>query len=99
MLVPTIRSTGTLSSSSTLITPTCAAPRAPPPDRTSPIFGRPSADGGTAAGVVVGEGETGCAIAPNEATSEAQANRRAARPGIDSNIFVLDIGSFARLGH
>src|SRR5690606_26050695 len=40
MLVPAMASTGTRSSSSTLSTPTCAAPRAPPPDRTSPMRGR-----------------------------------------------------------
>ncbi len=40
MLVPAITSTGTRNSSSTFRTPMCAAPRAPPPERTSPIFGR-----------------------------------------------------------
>ncbi len=43
MEVPTIRSTGTRASSSTLSTPTCAMPRAPPPDSTRPTRGR--ADG------------------------------------------------------
>ena len=40
MLVPATKSTGTCKSSSTLITPTCAAPRAPPPLRTRPTVGR-----------------------------------------------------------
>src|SRR5437867_3266362 len=40
MLVPTIRSTGTWYSSSTLRTPMWALPRAPPPERTSTTLGR-----------------------------------------------------------
>ncbi len=51
MLVPAIASTGTRSCSSTLRTPTCAAPRAPPPESTSPMRGRCSAFGVTGAGV------------------------------------------------
>ena len=44
MLVPAIASTGTCISSSTFSTPTCAAPRAPPPLSTNPTRGRsPSA--------------------------------------------------------
>ena len=52
MLVPAIASTGTRICSSTLSTPMCAAPRAPPPDSTSPTRGRcAAASGGAAAGV------------------------------------------------
>ena len=40
MLVPAIASMGTRISSSTFSTPTCAAPRAPPPLSTSPTRGR-----------------------------------------------------------
>src|ERR1700739_1257127 len=40
MLVPAIASSGTWSSSSTLRTPMCAAPRAPPPESTKPMRGR-----------------------------------------------------------
>src|SRR5688572_19203040 len=40
MLVPAMQSIGTRYSSSTFSTPTCAAPRAPPPDRTRQILGR-----------------------------------------------------------
>ncbi len=40
MLVPAMQSIGTRSSSSTLSTPTCAAPRAPPPESTRQILGR-----------------------------------------------------------
>jgi hypothetical protein len=40
MLVPAIASTGMRCSSSTLSTPMCAAPRAPPPDNTRPMRGR-----------------------------------------------------------
>ena len=40
MLVPVMQSIGTRYSSSTLSTPTCAAPRAPPPESTRQIFGR-----------------------------------------------------------
>src|SRR5688572_1602145 len=43
MLVPTMRSTGTCISSSTRSTPMWARPRAPPPDRTTPILGRGAA--------------------------------------------------------
>ena len=39
MLVPAMASTGTWFSSSTLSTPMCAAPRAPPPDSTRPMRG------------------------------------------------------------
>ena len=52
MLVPAMQSTGTWYSSSTLRTPTCAAPRAPPPESTKQIRGRlygcgaPAAAGG-----------------------------------------------------
>src|SRR6185436_2508439 len=37
MLVPVTQCTGTRNSSSTFSTPTCARPRAPPPDSTRPI--------------------------------------------------------------
>ena len=40
MLVPATQSMGTRSSSSTLSTPTCAAPRAPPPESTRQTRGR-----------------------------------------------------------
>src|SRR6516225_12032671 len=40
MLVPAMQSTGTCKSSSTLITPRCAPPRAPPPPSTRPMRGR-----------------------------------------------------------
>src|SRR5213075_622148 len=39
MLVPVTQCTGTRNSSRTLSTPTCARPRAPPPDRTRPMRG------------------------------------------------------------
>src|SRR5262249_44045123 len=42
MLVPAMQSIGTCSSSRTLSTPMCAAPRAPPPLSTRQIFGRVS---------------------------------------------------------
>ncbi|MNY22212.1 hypothetical protein D3C86_1558080 [compost metagenome] len=42
MLVPAMQSTGTRSSSSTFSTPIWAAPRAPPPDNTRQILGRPT---------------------------------------------------------
>jgi hypothetical protein len=50
MLVPAMQWIGTRYSSSTLMTPTCAAPRAPPPERTRQTFGRwvPVAGGVTA---------------------------------------------------
>src|SRR5688572_13160025 len=38
MLVPAMHSTGTRSRSSTFSTPTCAAPRAPPPPRTRQVL-------------------------------------------------------------
>ena len=50
MLDPTTRSTGTWSSSSTFRTPISAQPRAPPPERTSPIFGRTGSVARDAAG-------------------------------------------------
>ena len=40
MLVPAMQSIGTRYFSSTLSTPMCAAPRAPPPESTRQIFGR-----------------------------------------------------------
>ncbi len=40
MLVPAMQSTGTRSCSSTAITPTWAAPRAPPPESTRQTLGR-----------------------------------------------------------
>src|SRR5262245_60909204 len=41
MLVPAMQSMGTCISSSTLSTPTCAPPFAPPPASTNPMRGRP----------------------------------------------------------
>src|SRR4051812_22830410 len=46
MLVPAMQSTGTRISSSTLSTPMCAAPRAPPPESTRQIRGRGDASPG-----------------------------------------------------
>src|SRR5258705_534931 len=62
MLVPAIASIGTWSSSSTFNTPMCAAPRAPPPDRTKPIRGRWGAAGAAEAGAGVS-----CAVVVVEA--------------------------------
>src|SRR6185503_133357 len=42
MLVPAIASTGMCISSSAVSTPTCASPREPPPESTSPMRGRPA---------------------------------------------------------
>src|SRR3982750_3581180 len=55
MLVPAMASTGTWFSSSTLRTPMWAAPRAPPPESTSPMRGRDgvAGDGASCAGNAV----------------------------------------------
>src|SRR5688572_16763689 len=67
MLVPAMASTGTRFSSSTLSTPMCAAPRAPPPESTSPIRGREGSLWGAAS----------CAGVPGEINREIAANNAA----------------------
>ena len=98
MLVPTITSTGTRSSSSTFSTPTCAAPRAPPPDSTRPIFGRAAwlAPPGRSATTV----EAVCATADSEAakSSAAEQARGTRSEGEQQHSSVLVAGSAARLG-
>ncbi len=81
MLVPTITSTGTRSSSSTFSTPTCAAPRAPPPDSTSPIFGRAAC---WIAGATCDDWDAVCAKAGSEAAKSRQPNRCAVRAVMES---------------
>ena len=78
MLVPAMKSMGIRNSSSTLITPTCAAPRAPPPERARPILGRAFAAGGAST-------RGACAIANEVASNKTRKNenvfnRRGARP-------------------
>src|SRR4051812_28496074 len=70
MLVPAMQCTGTRSSSSTLRTPICAAPRAPPPESTRQMRG--DAAGG-AEGAVCAEDS---AVA---ASSDSARAKRAAR--------------------
>src|SRR5262245_8796903 len=71
MLVPVTMSTGTRSSSSTWSTPRCAAPRAPPPESTRPIFGR--ADGFARFDAFCAGAEAGSARTTAAATSRASA--------------------------
>src|SRR5215471_6459933 len=76
MLVPAITSIGILISSSTLRTPTCAAPRAPPPPRASPILGR-----------CVGGASAGCPRLAR-ADSARSARRAVLRPIIGTSEFL-----------
>jgi hypothetical protein len=76
--VPAITSTGMRSRSSTLSTPTCARPRAPPPDRTRPMRGRASAlPSGSAAEA---GGDSACAQTAEAAPKPRHTAHNAAGP-------------------
>src|SRR4051812_1421256 len=78
MLVPAMQSIGTCSSSSTLSTPTCAPPFAPPPASTRPMRGREA-------------GCCSCACKGSEAASNAAATTSAfrARASHDNDLDVM----------
>ncbi|PMQ13965.1 hypothetical protein JaAD80_21370 [Janthinobacterium sp. AD80] len=73
MLVPTTMSIGTCSSCSTLSTPICARPRAPPPDSTRAMRGRAATGAGTALAARTVSG--GDAAAGTSAATPAWARR------------------------
>ena len=66
-------SIGTRSSSSTLSTPMCAAPRAPPPDSTRPMRGRGAASAGSAGAEAAGAGGVTAGPPPRPLGSSAAA--------------------------
>jgi hypothetical protein len=65
--VPAMQSIGTRSSSSTLMTPMCAAPLAPPPPRTRPMRGR-AAPAGAVCAVGADAGGSAAIAAASHAT-------------------------------